>query len=96
MNENATKLAELLKYESDYIHGGMHEEIAEDWDDHAFGEDAQRWWDEGFFDAGSAAELRDAGYEHWMELTYTGTRDIGDPVEAFCNSDISIDDLEWE
>ena len=60
-----TTILEALKYADDLIHGGNPQDanIANDWEHNGFktGEECEPWWAAGCFDAGSAAELRDAG-----------------------------------
>jgi hypothetical protein len=74
-------------------------EIAEDWADHDFSaREVSVWIDAGCWDAGTAAELRGAGFRPGCDkLAYRPGEEISgmDAMYAFCNSDTSLKKLSW-
>jgi hypothetical protein len=75
------------------------EEIAEDWADHDFdADDVATWVEAGCWDAGTAAELRDAGFRPGVdELAYKPGFECEsmDAMYAFCNADVSLKKVSW-
>ena len=76
-------------------------DIAADWDDHDFhAAQAARWMDAGYWDAGTAAEARDAGYTPRTALAYPAGHKLAksgmDPIYAACNGDIALAKLVAE
>ena len=97
-------MVEILNTYGDRYSGGDAAEVAQDWADNDFTADTMvDWLDAGFWDAGTAAEVRDAGIsaeaaketaERLAEAddaseTYTD----GDPIYSCCNGDTSVDVL---
>jgi hypothetical protein len=74
-------------------------EIAEDWDDHDFiVEEVSKWIEASCWDAGSAAELRDAGFRPGVdELSYKPGCELEgmDAMYAFCNADTALENIQW-
>ena len=94
-------LVSALTAAGDVFTGGAVDEMAAEWSDY-FSDFAEaiHWIEAGFWDAGSAAQLAEAGASPDDTISYREgrERDNGygiDPIYAFCNADCRINDLKW-
>lgn len=90
-------ISEMLKNAGPMFDGGndiTREKISKEWEDLFTPEEVEKWINAECWDAGSAKQLADAGFNpdyNKLSSVYS----LNNAMYYFCNGDITLNELKW-